>query len=121
MPLLWADPIGIPCPPVKLYMLEELTIVNSIAKRTDFTSYMSTAIYTMNEKHGWRILIAGNACTGLIDRYVHLWSVPDTGNLEEAIKEYRAEPRWTAAVSHVVTSMWTPRPLPCFESSSSAT
>lgn len=56
MPLLWADPIGLPSTPVSLYMLEELNIVNSIEARTELTSYMSTAIYQMNERYGWKIL-----------------------------------------------------------------
>ncbi len=122
MPLLWADPIGLPGTPVSLYMLEELSIVNSIEARTEFANYMSTAVYQMNEKFGWKILLAGNACTGVIDRYVHFWGMSsDTAKLEEAIKEYRADPRWTAAVDHVTTSMWTPRPLPCFQDGTSAT
>jgi hypothetical protein len=120
MPLLWADPIGLPSTPVSLYMLEELNVVNSIEARTEFTSYMSTAIYQMNENYGWKILLAGNACTGAINHYVHFWGMSsDTATLEQEIQGYRADPRWVAAVNHVTTSIWTPRPMPGFQDSAS--
>lgn len=116
MPLLWADPIGLPRAPVSHYMMEELSIVNSIEARAEFAAYMSAAIYQMHEKHGWTILLAGNACTGVINRYVHLWgmsSAPD--ERDQQLEEYRADPRWTAAVHQATTSMWTPRPMPCLQ------
>lgn len=113
--LLWADPIGLPDTEINVYMVESLTVVNSISARQNLATYMSNAVYKMNSSYSWKILMAGNATTGIIDQYVHVWGMPDTSKLEQAIKEYRSDKRWTDAVSRVTTSMWTPRPLPCFQ------
>jgi hypothetical protein len=112
--LLWDSPIGLPDTPVSYYMMETLQMVNAVQARGEFATYMNQAVYSMNAKYGWKILMAGNAATGLIDQYVNLWGMADTTKLEAAIKEYRSGASWVAAVTHVATSLWIPRPLPGF-------
>jgi hypothetical protein len=111
----WANPIGLPDTPVNFYMVEILQIVNGVKVRNDFANYMNDAVYKMNTSYGWKILFAGNAATGIIDQYVNIWGMTDILKLEAGIKEYRSDARWTAAVTQVSTSLWVPRPLPCFE------
>jgi hypothetical protein len=113
--LRWDNPIGITDIPIGFYMMETLQIVNDITARNDFASYMDNAVYEMYSKYGWRIVFAGNATTGLINEYVNIWGMADTTKLEEAIGVYRAGAKWAAAVSRVTTSLWTARPMPCFD------
>lgn len=113
--LRWDSPIGLPDTPVKYYMMESLHMVNSGQAREDFASYMDNAVYKMSSSYGWKILFAGNATTGVINEYVNVWGMADTTNLEAAITEYRSNTSWAAAVARVTTSMWAPRPLPCFD------
>jgi len=113
--LRWDSPIGLPDTPVSYYMMETLQMVNAVRARDDFANYMDDAVYSMNTKYGWKILLAGNAATGIIDQYVNLWGMADTTKLEAAINEYRSHASWTAAVSRVMTSLWTPHPLPGFD------
>jgi hypothetical protein len=113
--LRWDNPLGLPDIPIGFYMMETLRIVNNVQARADFAAYMDTAVYKMNDTHGWRIVFAGNVATGVIDEYTHIWAMSERGDLEQAITTYRSEPRWLAAVSWAQTSLWTARPLPCFE------
>ncbi len=113
--LRWDSPIGLPDTPVNFYMMETLHMLNSVQVRGDFASYMDSAVYKMNESYGWKIMFAGNATTGVINEYVHIWGMAETTNLEAAIAEYRGGASWAAAVSRVSTSLWTQRPLPCFD------
>ena len=113
--LRWDNPRGLPDIPIGFYMMETLHVVNGMQARTDFASCMDYAVYRMNEDHGWRIVFAGNAATGVINEYVHIWAMVDSADLEQEITAYRSDPRWAAAVKRVSTSRWTSRPLPCFD------
>lgn len=112
--LRWDSPIGLPDTPVKFYMMEVLQMINGVQPRETFAQYMDNAVYNMNTKYGWKIVFAGNASTGIIDQYVNIWGMADTGKLEEALVAYRGDPSWIA-VTEVATSLWTPRPLACFD------
>jgi hypothetical protein len=112
--LRWDDPIDLPDTPVNFYMMEALQMVNGVQPRENFADYMGNAVYAMNRKYGWKIVFAGNASTGIIDQYVNIWGMADTGKLEQALVEYRGDANW-ASVLEVSTSLWTPRPLACFD------
>lgn len=118
--LRWNAPIGLPDTPVNFYMMETLHMVNGDQVRDDFANYMDTAVYQMNETYGWKILFAGNATTGVINEYVNVWGMADITKLEGAIAAYRGGAKWAAAVSRVSTSLWTPRPLACFDALNAA-
>lgn len=113
--LRWNDPIDLPDTPVAFYMMETLQMADSVAGRENFANYMSDAVYQMNTSYGWKILFAGNAATGLIDQYVNIWGMADLTKLEAAITAYRSPTSWSAGVVRVATSIWTPRPLTCFD------
>ncbi|HWO22672.1 MAG TPA: hypothetical protein VNO30_28125 [Kofleriaceae bacterium] len=113
--LRWDSPIGLPSTPVNSYMLETLHMINRVQAREDFATYMDNAVYKMNSSYGWKILFAGNATTGTINEYVNVWGMAETSTLEAAIAEYRGGAAWAAAVSRVSTSLWSQRPLPCFD------
>ena len=118
--LIWDSPIGLPDVPVNYYLYEVLHVVNGLEVRTNLTNYMNRAVYDMNTAYGWKIMFAGNQSTGLINEYVNIWGVADTTNLEAAINKYRSDPAWSAAVSRVATSLWTPRTMPPFSEPSGA-
>jgi hypothetical protein len=113
--LRWNDPIDLPDTPVAFYMMETLQMADSVGARESFANYMGNAVYQMNTSYGWKILFAGNAATGIIDQYVNIWGMADSTKLEAAITAYRGAASWSAAVVRVSTSMWTPRPLTCFD------
>lgn len=108
----WDSPIGIPENAAQYFMVEILHMVNNELARNQFANYMNNAVYTMYEKYGWEIRLAGNAATGMINEYVNVWAMNDISNLGAAITAYRGDASWSAAVSRVETSMWTPRSLP---------
>lgn len=112
--LIWDSPIGLNDTPVNYYLMEVLHVVNGSTQRIGLTNYMNRAIYDMNTGHGWKIMFAGNQSTGLINEYVNIWGIGDTSTLEASLKQYRSDPRWTAAVTRVATSLWTPRAIPAF-------
>ena len=112
--LRWSDPLGLPDSPVKFYMMETLRMINDDQARNDFATYMDSAVYSMNTRYGWKIAFAGNATTGVINEYVHIWGMADITDLEAAISVYRGDAGWAAAVARVTTSLWTPRSLPAF-------
>jgi hypothetical protein len=115
--LRWDNPIGIEPTPVDGYLMESLSIVNGLGPRDALANYMDRAVYELNSRYGWRILFAGNATSGIIDQYVHIWGIRDssTAAIEPALTAYRGDPAWTGAVKRVTTSMWKPRPLTCLE------
>jgi hypothetical protein len=115
MTLLWDNPIGLPDMRPNFYMMETLQVRNGIDLRWPLAKYMRSAVYRMGsadrKSRRWRILFAGNASTGLIDQYVHIWGLEDLDCLEESIKEYRDQKAWIDAVESVSTSMWIPRKI----------
>jgi hypothetical protein len=119
--LLWDSPIGLDEKPINFYLVEVLHVVSGLEQRTALTNYMNRAVYDMSNVYGWTILFAGNQSTGLINEYVNIWGIGDTKNLEAAINKYRSEPAWSAAVSRVTTSLWTPRAMPAFVEPSTTT
>lgn len=111
MTLRWDNPIGLPDTPVNLYMMETLQIDNGVGIRWNLANYMNEAVYRMSERFQWKILFAGNASTGIIDQYVHIWGLQEITDLEDAILQYRGHQAWADAVTAVSTSMWIPRKL----------
>jgi hypothetical protein len=111
--LRWDHPIGLPPTNSGLYLVETLQIDNDMIERNDFATYMDHAIYDMNTKYRWQIQFAGNAATGIIDQYVHIWEVPSFETLEPQLREYRSDPRWSAVVTQVSTALWKSHPLDC--------
>jgi hypothetical protein len=116
MTLRWDNPIGLPdMPRPKYYMMETLQVRNGVPLRAPLADYMNTAVYDMGSldkgPQRWRILFAGNASTGLIDQYVHIWGLESLDSLEVSIKKYRDAKAWSDAVERVSTSMWIHREI----------